>query len=104
MIEAGAVPVAEHAAELAVAPVAEHAAGLAAGLADDGPAAEHVVALAAGFVVVVVVAAGAVPAAEQDDVLVAAGLAVELADGLAAGQLAELEPVGAVCCRSFLVG
>lgn len=102
MKEAGAVPV----AELAVAPVAEHAAGLAAGFADGGPGAEHVVALAAEFVVgvVVVVAAGAVPAAEQDDVLVAAGLAVELADGLAAGQLAELEPVGVVCCSSFLVG
>lgn len=74
-------------------PVAEHAA---AGLADGGLGAEHVVALAAEFVVdVVVVAAGAVPAA---------GLAVELADGLAAGQLAELEPepVGAVCRSCFL--
>lgn len=104
MIEAGAVPVAEQAAELAVAPVAEQAAGLA----DAGPAAEHVVALAAGFVVGVVVVAvagaGAGPAAEQDDELVAAGLAVVLADGLAAGQLAELEPVGAVCCSCFLVG
>lgn len=70
MIEAGAVPVAEHAAELAVAPVFEQAA-------------EHVVAVAAGFVVGV----GVVDVV----VVVAAGLA-------------ELEPVGAVCCSFFLVG
>lgn len=89
MVEADAVPVAGHAAELAVA---EHAAGLA----DGEPGAEHVVGLVAEFAVgVVVVAAGAVPAAGRDDVLVAAGLAVELA---------ELLPVGAVCCSSFLVG
>lgn len=93
MVEADAVPVAGHAAELAVA---EHAAGLA----DGGPGAEHVVGLVAEFAVGVVVAAGAVPAAGRDDVLVAAGLAVELA----VGQLAELLPVGAVCCSSFLVG
>lgn len=94
MVEAGDVPVAGRAAELAAAPVAEHAAGLA----DGGPGAEHAVALAAEFAVGVVVAAGAVPAAEHD-VLVAAGLAVELADGLA-----ELVSAGDVCCNSFLVG
>lgn len=93
MVEAGVVPVAGHAAELAVAPVAEHAAGLAEP-ADGGPGAEHVVGHAAEFAV------GGVVAAEQDDVLVAAGLAVELA----AEQLADLVPVGAVCCSSFLVG
>lgn len=79
------MPVAGHAAELAVGPVAEHAAELV-----DGLAAE---------IAVGVVAAAAVPGAEQDGVLVAAGLAVELA----VEQLAELVPVCAVCCSSFLV-
>lgn len=83
--EADAVPVAGHAAELAVAPVAELAAGLADG--------EHVVGLAAEFGVVD--AAAAVPAVERDDVLDAVGLAAE--------QLDELVPVGAACCSSFLV-
>lgn len=92
------MPVAGHAAESVVALVAEHAAGLA----DGGPGAEHVVGLAAEFAVGVVVAVGAVPAAERDDVLVA-GLAVELAVELAAEQLAELLLVGDVCCSSFLV-
>lgn len=97
MVEADDVPVAGHAAELAVAPVAEHAAGLAAGFADGEPGAEFDVVVGGG---VVVVADGSVAAAERDDVLVAAGLAVELA----VEQLAELVLVGAVCCSSFLVG
>lgn len=116
MVEVGAVPVAGHVVERGVALVAEHAAGhaagLAAGLAAGGPGAEHVGGLAAEFAVGVVVAAGAVPGAERDDVLVAAGLAagladelaVELAVELAAEQLAELVLVGAVYCSSFLVG
>lgn len=98
MVEADDVPVAGHAAELAVAPVAEHAAGLAAGFADGEPGAEFDVVVVVGGVVVV--ADGSVAAAERDDVLVAAGLAVELA----VEQLAELVLVGAVCCSSFLVG